>query len=83
MLKIPTHIRALFFIDLLFTILAIILFVSSPDYIFIGLAMLALCVVFYMVALILISKQIQLNNKQKDDRIKRLEEEVETLKKNI
>jgi divalent metal cation (Fe/Co/Zn/Cd) transporter len=79
--KLRARIRILTLIAGLLMLTGFIIFTQSPNNIVVAVAFNVVAIALLMVALVCALKLYQLEKEQKDDRIKKLEEEVELLKK--
>jgi len=68
---------------LAFKIAGFIACASNPDFVPFGIALFGISVVLLINALVIVSKQIELREKQKEERMKQLADDVAYIKKHI
>jgi len=70
-------------LGLVFLLAGNVINMLSADYVFIGIALIYIAIVIMLVAGVVSANQISLQNKLREERLKRLEYEVSQLKKKI
>ena len=65
------------------TVMAFIFFAFGPDNIFVGIALLVMGAICAIVAMVFMAKHIELQNEQKENRLSKLESEIDSLKNKL